>query len=134
MIVLDASIVIKWFQEEEDSAKARGFETKHIGGEEIIAVPDLLLYEFTNVLRYRKDLEKENIFGALDILAKMELQIFVFSAHELKEAFQFAREHDISVYDAVYAVLAKRLNCRFVTADKKLKQKLDSCDWVFLLQ
>jgi len=42
MIILDASVVIKWLQEEADSEKARVFERQHVSGEEVIGVPDLL--------------------------------------------------------------------------------------------
>lgn len=133
MIVLDASVVIKWFQEEGDSEKARVFENKHINGEEVVVVPDLLLYEATNVLRYKKNLTEEEGLKALHILTGMELQAFTFSPWELKEAFSFARLCDVSVYDALYVILAKHLHCEFVTADEKLYQKLKKHDGVVLL-
>lgn len=120
MIVLDASVVIKWFQEEGDSEKARVFEKKHINGEVVVAVPDILLYEVTNVLRYKKNITEEGGLKALYILTSMELQAFTFSPWELKEVFSFARLYDVSVYDALYVILAKHLHCEFVTADEKL--------------
>lgn len=126
MIVLDASVVIKWFQEEGDSEKVRVFENKHINGEEVV--------EVTNVLRYKKNLtEEEEGLKALHILTGMELQAFTFSPWELKEAFSFARLCDVSVYDALYVILAKHLHCEFVTADEKLYQKLKKHDGVVLL-
>jgi len=36
MIVLDASVVLKWFQEERDSEAALAFEGRHVRGEEPI--------------------------------------------------------------------------------------------------
>lgn len=133
MIVLDASVVIKWFQNEGDSARALVFEEKHIRGEEAVAVPDLLFYEVTNVFSFQKHMTPQAAEAALELLAKMEIQVFMFSSQEFKEVFRFSREYGVSAYDAVYAVLAKRLGCRFITADKKLYQKLKALNWVSLL-
>jgi len=133
MIVLDASVIIKWFQDEADSGRALVFEKKHIRGEETVVVPDLLLYEITNVLSFQKRITASAAESALELLARMEIQVFTFSSLELKEVFRLARAYGISAYDAVYAVLALRLKCQFITADKKLCQKLKTLNWVFLL-
>lgn len=133
MIVLDASVIIKWFQDEPESEKARIFEKKHIGGEDVIAIPDLLFYEVTNVLRYKKNITEKEGCEALNVLMNMELQAFTFSPLELKEVFSFARLYNVSVYDALYAILAKHLRCKFITADEKLYQKLKKYNWVVLL-
>lgn len=133
MIILDASVVIKWFQEERDSERAISYQIKHARGKEQIVAPDLLLYEVTNVLRHKKSVNDEVIDGALNILAALELSLFSFSPVELKEVSRFARLYEVSVYDALYVVLAKRLGCSLVTADKKLCQKLKEFPRVVLL-
>lgn len=133
MIVLDASVIIKWFQPESDSAKALHFEKEHLEGKEPIAVPDLVFYEVANVLRYQKQVGTESFGDAADVLSEMELQVFIFSPLEFKEVFSFARDYNVSIYDAVYVVLAKRMNCKFITADRKLCQKLEGLPWVNLL-
>ncbi len=52
--VLDSSVIIKWFSEEEETKKALELREKYINGEIVIAVPDLLVYEIANALRYDK--------------------------------------------------------------------------------
>ena len=133
MIVFDASIIIKWFRDEDNSEAAFLLKDKHIRGEDVIAVPDLLFYEIVNVLRYQKSINENDLDGILDILIEMEVHIFTVSPHEFKEVFRFARTHEISVYDAAYVVLAQKLNCAFVTADKKLYRKLKDFPRVNLL-
>ena len=133
MIVLDASIVIKWLQEETDSEKARFFEFQHVSGEDVIAVPDLLYYEVANVLRYKSSLTEESGLAVMDILAGMELQVFNFSPVELKEVYSLARRHNITVYDALCVYLARQLHCAFVTADRKLYQHIKQYGWATLL-
>ena len=48
-IVLDASVVAKWFIEEEDTEKAIEIRDKFVRGEIKILVPSLLIYEIGNV-------------------------------------------------------------------------------------
>ncbi len=52
MYVLDASVIIKWFVDEDGSKTARTLLTGHINGQYTIVEPDLLIYEVSNVLRY----------------------------------------------------------------------------------
>jgi len=51
MSVLDASVVLKWFVNEEDSDKAVRLRKQYYLGEREIVVPDLLLFEVSNALR-----------------------------------------------------------------------------------
>lgn len=133
MIVLDASVIMKWFQEEPDSDRALSFETQHVSGVEIIAAPDLLFYEITNVLRFKKNVDLAMARSALELLAKTGIHFFAFSLQEMTEIFEFARNFNITVYDASYAILAKRLGRNFITADRKLYEKLKKFSWVVLL-
>ena len=53
MIILDASVVVKWFSEEEYTEKALEIRERIMRGEERVVVPDLLLYEQANALKYK---------------------------------------------------------------------------------
>lgn len=52
MYVLDTSVVMKWFADEENSNLAEEILEKYKEGNFIIIAPDLLLYEFVNVLHF----------------------------------------------------------------------------------
>ena len=54
MIILDASVILRWFIEEEQSDKARKIQDDYLVDKLDIAVPDLLLYEVANALRFNK--------------------------------------------------------------------------------
>ncbi|OGZ43972.1 MAG: hypothetical protein A3J55_00885 [Candidatus Ryanbacteria bacterium RIFCSPHIGHO2_02_FULL_45_17b] len=133
MIVLDASVVIKWLQEEAGSEEARVFERQHVSGEDVVGVPDLLYYEVANVLRHKSGITEEGGLAVMDILTGMELQAFNFSLKELKEVYSLAHSHNITVYDALYVYLARQLHCPFVTADRKLYQHIKQYGWATLL-
>ena len=51
MIILDASVIVKWFSEEEHTEKALEIREKVRRGEERVIVPDLLLYELSNLIQ-----------------------------------------------------------------------------------
>lgn len=133
MIVLDASVVVKWFLDEEGSTEALQYEAHHVDGRDRVVAPDLLVYEIANVLSYKKHLTDREIEGALNILEGLHLQLFSFSASELKDVVRVARKRGITVYDALYAMLAQKLGCAFVTADQELYRKLKGIQEVSLL-
>lgn len=52
MVVLDASVVVKWFSEEDYTGKALDIRERITARGERAIVPDLLLYELSNALKY----------------------------------------------------------------------------------
>lgn len=66
LIVLDASIILKWFIAEEDDNLAENMKKEFVLGKEEIAVPEFLLVEVANVLRYKPSFNKEITKDALN--------------------------------------------------------------------
>ena len=120
MVILDASVILKWLIPEADSEKALVFRDRHLSGEEHIGVPSLLFYEVANVIRYKQDLPDEELIDLYDIFGSMELIATNPSFQEMEETMIYARQKGISVYDATYVVLARRLGCDLVSADERL--------------
>jgi len=50
-VVADASVIVKWFIEEQDSDKALILRDRHISGVMTISIPVLALYEILNALK-----------------------------------------------------------------------------------
>lgn len=124
MVILDASVILKWLVDEEGSKEALLFRDRHVRGEERIIVPSLLLYEIANVLRYREGLPDEEILNLFEIIKDLELSAVHPSFSEFEEAMLYARSKSISVYDASYIILAKNLGCSLITADRRLVQSV----------
>ncbi|MEK7082156.1 MAG: type II toxin-antitoxin system VapC family toxin [Patescibacteria group bacterium] len=129
MVVLDASVILKWLLDEEGSADALRIRDCHMRGEERIIVPSLLFYEVANVIRYRTELSDEEILNLLEILKDLELSVVHLAFSEFEETILYGRAKHISVYDAAYVILAKNLGCELVTADQQLG-KAASETWV----
>lgn len=54
-MLLDASVILKWFLDEPDSDKAKIIKDNHVNGKFTIVIPDIAIYEIANALRYEPD-------------------------------------------------------------------------------
>lgn len=135
MVVLDTSIIIKWYRPEEKANKATlEFKEKHALSDETIHVPALLLWELTNAFAFKKEITQEDIEEILDNLFMLGLVVNEFHQEDFAQAFSLSRKFNISVYDAAYIALAQKLGCQFVTADRKLQRKVKSLGIVRCLE
>ncbi|MBI2552517.1 type II toxin-antitoxin system VapC family toxin [Candidatus Uhrbacteria bacterium] len=125
MVVVDASVALKWFLPEEGAPEAMTILNDHVFGREEIFVPDILFYEIVNALRYKPDLDNPAVEKFIEVLSWFELKRIGTDEQFLKEILQVAREFDISGYDAAYAALARIFNCSLITADTRLAQKIE---------
>ena len=126
VLVLDASVILKWYKEEEDSDKALEIRDKFIRGEIQISVPDLVLYEMANALRYSQQCTADDIARVIDNFSKFKIDIVVPTTNLIKKAGDMAMEYDITVYDGVYLALAEDLAFSLVTADLKFYRKIET--------
>lgn len=125
MVVLDASVVFKWFGADEDyTDKAFSFLSTHQNQKNIILAPDLLLYELTNAWATKTSLPAKSIKIFLKDLQDINLRIETVDFNLLYQAVLVSKKYKISLYDAVYISLAKQKKCQFVTADQKLIAKV----------
>ena len=125
MSVLDASVVLKWFVEEEDSDRALQLREEFYAGEREIVVPDLLLFEVANALRYNPSFTAEEIQEAVDTLFAMEIEIITPTSSLLSKTIELAEDLDVTCYDAAYLALAEELGFEFITADERFYRKVD---------
>ena len=132
-MILDASVVLKWFVEEKDSDKARQIQNEYSAGRISIVVPDLLLSEVANALRFNRNFTRHDIDDALSALSQMGIETMPIGYELVKSAVRLAYDNDITVYDAIYFALAGELLDDFITADKRLCEKLDNFPFVKLL-
>ncbi|MEM2106995.1 MAG: type II toxin-antitoxin system VapC family toxin [Candidatus Bathyarchaeia archaeon] len=133
-IVIDASVVAKWFIPEEDSYNASEVMRKYSDGRIDLYAPDLLIYEVANVLRYRPDVSAETLLDCIESLIKLQINLIPPSTEIVSEAAAKARELDLSIYDACYIVIAETLATNLITADMKLYEKCRDTKIVFFLK
>lgn len=115
--VLDASVVVKWFLDEEWSAPARSLR----GADLAVAAPHLLLLEVANVFwrHVRKgEVDVETATQVLSTLGEAPIE-WHEDAGFFQEAFSLGTELGRTVYDSVYLSLAIRLDRHLITADRR---------------
>ena len=116
--VVDASIGVKWFSQEEGSDAARELLRQHIEEEVVIVVPQLFLYEVVNALRYKK-INSDQLLRAIADLADFQLQSEFPTKEVLQRSSVLALKHDLSIYDAMYLSVAEKTQSPCITSDKK---------------
>jgi len=116
--VVDASVAIKWFLPEPNSADADKLLS---GGFQLLA-PDLLVPEVGNILWKRVMRAELTVQQAQVIMRALEsLPMILRPASDLAEnAMTVACGLKRSFYDCLYLALALTTDCRMVTADRKL--------------
>lgn len=121
-VVSDASVALKWFhaegEDEVDPARAlvAAFQARKIG----LAVLDLTAYEIGNAL-LRRRATAEQVAVVLEALDEICPAVRPDTA-ELSLAAALARRHDLTLYDAAYAAVAKSRNATLATLDRALLQ------------
>ena len=134
MIVVDASVVMKWLMPRESHAEsAFAIRQGHIEGREPCACPELLLYEVADALITKSRLPVEEALAGLALMLNDELVRYPLEEADPDVAMRVARERGLSLYDAAYVALAKQLGCTLVTADRQLYQRTRPLKWVTLL-
>lgn len=116
--VVDASVVAKWFLDEDLCDEAR--RVLHIGYS--LHAPDFLLLEMDSIFlkRIRRgDITLKDADDARLALSRVPIAYHTFSTY-LYSAFAIANETGQSIYDSLYVALAALLKARMVTADRRL--------------
>ncbi len=108
MIILDTSVVVKWFSEEDFTDKALEIRERIRMGEERVIVPDLLLYELANALKYNPSFDANDVSDALTSIFDMDVNIVTPMRGIINVAVSLAFEYDITVYDAFLCCTGKR--------------------------
>ena len=120
MFVVDASVVIKWFIEEKDTATALRLRSNHTEGKTILIAPDLLIYEVANVLLFSHLFDPVDIKKCLQDLYDLEIDLINPAINLILPTIDLASSKKISIYDASYLALAREFDIKLITADEKL--------------
>jgi predicted nucleic acid-binding protein len=122
-LVVDSSVVAKWFLLEAGSEEARRLRDEFVSGQVRLAAPTLLMYEVANVLRYSGDFDEASLAVVTKSLSKYRFGLWRPRGKMLESSARLSFRKDVSVYDAAYVALAQRLGSKLVTEDRELLEK-----------
>jgi predicted nucleic acid-binding protein len=133
-VVLDTSVILKWFRQEEVLAgQALALRDAYLDGGIAVVIPSPVAYELANVLRYKADLTTGQVQEAVQSLFGMRLEWVLPSSAMMRRAVEIGRACETTVYDASFAALAESLNAPFFTADERLVRSLEPLGFVRFL-
>jgi predicted nucleic acid-binding protein len=124
LVVVDASVVLKWqFDDEECVSQAVAFRDDfYLRGAIRVIAPQLLAYELANGIvaaarkkRISPDKAAEAMSNLLELGVELrEVEPLLF--------LELALRYNLSAYDAAYVALAQSEKCELWTGDKALYQ------------
>lgn len=127
-VVIDASVAIQWYlTDESDTVVATDILIDYQENRVNFIVPRLFHYEMVNsihiAIRRKRIVESDG----KEILKDFFLikTTIVDSDELIKNAYQIARKHNISVYDAVYLSVAKEHAVALYTADRRFYNAIE---------
>ena len=123
-VVVDASVVIKWFVPEAGSDAA----SRLLASEDRLEAPDLLFAEIANAIW--KKVQRGQLTRAESQMLVSDIERIAVDTTPCRalanDAHVLALITSRSVYDSMYVALALRLDTRVITADKRFFHALQS--------
>ena len=137
-VVIDASVAAKWIIPGEPwEAQARTLKEKIASMEVEAYAPPLLLYEVASVILKSASagiLKLSDGIEALKAMGHLGLNIQTTSWNDLAEILSIAAATKLTVYDAIYLHLSRKMKAKLITADSKLKKRGESVTATILLK
>jgi predicted nucleic acid-binding protein len=124
VVVADASVIVKWFVDEEYTKEALALRQSYINGKVDIACPNLLPYEILNALRYNPEFGEEHVRMVAEVLEKYQLWLYPILGELAKICIKNSFAYGMSLYDSAYVSLAEYLDSALYTADEKIIDKV----------
>ena len=134
IIVLDASVILKWVLEkasEPDQVQARWLQDGILTDQVEIKLPALWRFEVGNALGLK---QPDLATGLLSALLAYDFEEVHLGKDYAKEVLEHMREvKGVTFYDSAYHVLALRMKGLYLTADKAYVKKAKRKGHVALL-
>lgn len=133
-LLLDSSVVLKWFRQSEvHYEEAVRVRQAYLEGRIQLHLTDLLFYEVANILRFKPDQKTVMVQKAMESLFEMGLPMERLSSDRLARCIEVAFKYQITVYDAAFVAIAESANLGLLTADRKLAHQLGDLPYIIYL-
>ncbi|MEM2995375.1 MAG: type II toxin-antitoxin system VapC family toxin [Candidatus Bathyarchaeia archaeon] len=123
-VVLDASVIAKWYLKEKYSEQALKLRDNYISGRITITGPVILEYEVLNALKYSGVYSEQELVDIARSLNKYGFEYWRLKGELKNETIKVAVKYNITMYDASYLALATLMKTPFYTADEELLNRI----------
>lgn len=127
-LILDTSVVLKWFREkgEVDVGEARKLREALLSRRLAVGAPDLLLIEVANTLTAGHRASPTEVSETIKTILEIGLQLFELQFPALVKAIELASTYGVTVYDSCFLAVAIEAGGLLVTADEAFLRKMKS--------
>lgn len=122
-IIVDTSVAVKWFSDEneDDISQARELKQRIAEGEFSLICLEITVLELINVLLYSKKLPHDECERSIQALINLSGDIV--SLPDSHSIIDLVYQHKLASYDAAFVSLAMQKNIPLVTADYRHHKK-----------
>jgi predicted nucleic acid-binding protein len=117
-VVIDSSVAVKWFSEEEATPNALELRDSHTRGHTTLITTQLLACELANALRFKPDYNKDMLAEAMNQFYKLHLDEAPIDAQLLSRSSEIAFRGSVTIYDTIPVALAVLKKTKCITADE----------------
>lgn len=134
-MVVDASVAVKWHLTDEDDVDAAALLLTRFGERDVdLVAPDQIRYEVPNAIAVATvgrspRITAEQGTEAIDEFLRLSLPT-VADNELIAEAYALVHQYGCAFYDALYLALAERLAISFITADRRLYERVRHLPYV----
>jgi predicted nucleic acid-binding protein len=122
-IVLDSSVVVKWFSTETKSVEALKLLDSYIQGTVELTISEILICEVGNALRYKPDYHTQKWKTALAQLFNLHMNLTHLTEDLITRTGEIAYEGKVTFYDALPVAIAENKKTICITADEETQYK-----------
>jgi predicted nucleic acid-binding protein len=127
LLILDTSVVLKWFREKgEEVAEARKLREAFLSRRCALGAPDLLLVEVANALTAGHRASPTEVSETIKTILEIGLQLFELQFPVLVKAIELASKYGAAVHDTCFLAVAIESGGLLVTADEAFLRKIKS--------
>jgi len=125
-LILDTSVVLKWFREKgaADVAEARKLREAFLSRRCALGAPDFLLIEVANALTAGHRASPKQVSEAIATVLEIGLHLFELQFPALEKAVELASAYGVAVYDSYFLAVAIESGGLLVTADEAFLRKV----------
>jgi predicted nucleic acid-binding protein len=125
MVVVDASVVLRWFVRQEGYEAAAAWLERFIADPELLVAPDLLRFEVHGALaRLTPRRDKAWARRSFERFERLGIRMVSSDRGLFDRALVLAAELKIAGYDALYIAHAEALRVPWLTADGRVLRRL----------
>ena len=125
-LILDTSVVLKWFRDkgEADVAAARKLREAFLSRRCTLGAPDLLLIQVANALTAGHRASPTEVEETIKTILEIGLQLYELRFPALVKAIEMASAYGLAVYDTYFLAVAIESGGLLVTADEAFLRKV----------